>query len=46
MIDTNLIKMLIAGGLFGSLLFAKKKWKSTIGWILIGYLILIGGGLI
>jgi len=42
MIDLNLIKILIAGILFGSLFFVKKKWRSTIGWILIGYLILLG----
>lgn len=46
MIDSNLIKMLIAGILFGSLFLVNKKWQSTIGWILIGYLILIAGRLI
>jgi len=46
MINTELIKILIAGLLFGSLFFVKKKLKTTIGWILIGYLILLGANLI
>jgi len=46
MIDSNLIKILIAGILFGSLFYVKKKWKNTIGWILIGYLFLLGAKLI
>ncbi len=46
MIDSNLIKILVAGALFGSLFFVKKKWQITIGWFLTGYLILIGAKLI
>ena len=47
MIDYNLIKILIAGILFGSLfIIKKKKIKTLIIIILTGYLLLLGAKLI
>ena len=47
MIDLRLIKILIAGILFGSLFIIKKRdLRKIIMWILTAYLILLGGSLI
>jgi len=41
-----LIKILIAGGLFGSMFFIKSKHRWIVSLILTAYLIMIGAGLI
>lgn len=47
MINTELIKILIAGLLLGSLfIIKKKKWKTAMIITLTGYLILLGAKLI